>query len=113
MPHCHHNALREVQVDLHSWGKSHRSPSVGDISPESHHVRGDARFRFNHYNMPESLSAFWRIVSLTAANTNRMLVVSVACVKLNIVSHDLELKQGGQSGGLTEGIGSNERDSPG
>lgn len=34
------------------------------------------------YNMPESLRAFWRIVSLTAAKTSRMLDVSVACVRL-------------------------------
>ena len=32
--------------------------------------------------MPESLSAFCSIVSFTAANTNRMFDVSVACVKL-------------------------------
>lgn len=36
--------------------------------------------------MPESLSAFWRMVSLTAANTSRILEVSVACVRLGIVS---------------------------
>jgi len=33
------------------------------------------------YRIPESRSAFCRIVSFTAANTNRMLLVSVACVK--------------------------------
>jgi hypothetical protein len=32
--------------------------------------------------MPESLSAFCSIVSLTAANTSRMFDVSVACVRL-------------------------------
>lgn len=32
--------------------------------------------------MPESLRAFCRMVSLTAANTNRMFVVSVAWVRL-------------------------------
>lgn len=31
--------------------------------------------------MPESFSAFWRIVSSTAADTSRMFDVSVACVK--------------------------------
>lgn len=36
--------------------------------------------------MPESLSALFRIVSFTAAKTRRMLEVSVACVKLGIVS---------------------------
>lgn len=34
------------------------------------------------YNIPESFKAFWRMVSFTAANTRRMLLVSVACVKL-------------------------------
>lgn len=34
------------------------------------------------YRIPESLSAFCRIVSLTAAKTRRILLVSVACVKL-------------------------------
>ena len=38
------------------------------------------------HKMPESLSAFCRIVSLTAANTSRIFVVSVACVKLRTVS---------------------------
>lgn len=36
--------------------------------------------------IPESFSAFCRIVSLTAANTRRMLEVSVACVRLRNVS---------------------------
>ena len=35
------------------------------------------------YRIPESLSAFCRIVSLTAAKTRRILLVSVACVKLD------------------------------
>lgn len=34
------------------------------------------------HKMPESLSAFCRIVSLTAAKTSRMFDVSVACVRL-------------------------------
>ena len=33
--------------------------------------------------MPESFSAFCSIVSFTAANTSRILLVSVACVKLS------------------------------
>jgi hypothetical protein len=41
---------------------------------------------WHDHNMPESLSAFCRIVSLTAAKTSRMFDVSVACVKLEIVS---------------------------
>jgi hypothetical protein len=34
------------------------------------------------YKMPESFKAFCNMVSLMAANTSRMLDVSVACVKL-------------------------------
>ena len=34
------------------------------------------------HNIPESASALWRMVSFTAANTSRMLDVSVACVRL-------------------------------
>jgi hypothetical protein len=34
------------------------------------------------HKMPESFKAFCNIVSLTAANTRRIFVVSVACVKL-------------------------------
>ena len=44
------------------------------------------------YRIPESASALWRIVSLTAANTRRMFEVSVACVRLaqrRDVSHGL------------------------
>ena len=38
------------------------------------------------YRTPASRRAFWRIVSLTAAKTRRMLLVSVACVKLLLVT---------------------------
>jgi hypothetical protein len=38
------------------------------------------------HNMPESLSAFCKIVSFTAAKTSRIFDVSVACVKLYVVS---------------------------
>lgn len=34
------------------------------------------------YRIPESLRAFWRMVSFTAAKTSRMLEVSVAWVRL-------------------------------
>jgi len=44
-----------------------------------------SRGSVNH-NMPESFKAFCRIVSFTAAKTSRMFVVSVACVKLQMVS---------------------------
>ena len=39
----------------------------------------------NYYRIPESLRAFCRIVSLTAAKTRRIFVVSVACVRLKIL----------------------------
>lgn len=42
------------------------------------------------HKMPESLSALLRIVSLTAANTNRMLDVSVAWVRLRADRLDLD-----------------------
>lgn len=35
------------------------------------------------YKMPESFNAFCKMVSLIAANTSRILEVSVACVKLD------------------------------
>lgn len=38
---------------------------------------------WTNHNMPESLSAFCSIVSLTAANTSRIFDVSVACVRLS------------------------------
>ncbi len=38
------------------------------------------------HNIPESLSAFWRIVSFTAAKTSRMFEVSVACVRLQMLA---------------------------
>lgn len=37
---------------------------------------------FRAHKIPESLRAFWRIVSFTAANTSRIFDVSVACVRL-------------------------------
>jgi hypothetical protein len=36
----------------------------------------------DHHKIPESFSAFWRIVSFTAAKTRRIFDVSVACVRL-------------------------------
>jgi hypothetical protein len=38
------------------------------------------------YRIPESLSAFCNIVSLTAAKTSRIFDVSVACVRLRGIS---------------------------
>ena len=35
-----------------------------------------------YHSIPESFNAFCSIVSFTAANTSRMLLVSVACVRL-------------------------------
>lgn len=42
------------------------------------------RMRGAIHNIPESASALWRIVSLTAAKTRRIFDVSVACVRLSI-----------------------------
>ena len=39
--------------------------------------------------MPESLRAFWRMVSLTAAKTSRIFDVSVACVRLGMINIEL------------------------
>ena len=42
---------------------------------------------FGHHKIPEAFKAFCIIVSFTAANTSRIFVVSVACVRL----HDTKL----------------------
>jgi len=57
--------------------------------------------RGSNYRIPESLSAFCNIVSLTAAKTSRMFVVSVACVRLVLYQHSLSVSE---DWGLTEGI---------
>ena len=49
---------------------------VGEMSRMGGGLRG--------YRTPASLRAFCRIVSFTAAKTRRILLVSVACVKLQI-----------------------------
>lgn len=54
------------------------------------------------YKIPESLSAFESIVSLTAANTSRIFVVSVACVKLK--GNYISKSQIGDRRYRTEGI---------
>lgn len=41
-----------------------------------------AKVSVRYYRIPESLSALLRMVSFTAAKTNRMFDVSVACVRL-------------------------------
>ena len=52
-----------------------------------------ARGLIRCYSTPASRRAFWRIVSLTAAKTRRMLLVSVACVKLgNLLEKSREEK---------------------
>jgi hypothetical protein len=61
-------------VDLMVWAILH-----GDIPP--------------NYKIPESLRAFCRIVSLTAANTRRIFDVSVACVKLQWLEGRLTNKE--------------------
>jgi len=59
------------------------------LGESNHNMRGysvDSRKwavrQWMSYNMPESLSALCKIVSLTAANTRRIFEVSVACVRL-------------------------------
>jgi hypothetical protein len=39
--------------------------------------------------IPESLRAFWSIVSLTAANTSRIFEVSVAWVRLQVLALEM------------------------
>ena len=46
-------------------------------------VKGDADIEGCAHKMPESASALWSMVSLTAAKTSRMFDVSVACVRLS------------------------------
>jgi hypothetical protein len=46
------------------------------------YARKKTKKTYIHHRMPESLRAFWRMVSLTAAKTRRILVVSVAWVRL-------------------------------
>ena len=60
---------------------------------------------YGDHNIPESLRAFCKIVSFTAAKTSRTLVVSVACVRLQsrLVDPSSYLLSCNR---LTEGIGS-------
>ena len=60
-----------------------------------------------NHKMPDSMRAFCRMVSFTAANTNRILEVSVACVKLQFVS--VRQTQYSINGLHTVGIDSDER----
>lgn len=61
--------------------KSHQSGEV-DLRPmnvvEKVEIEDMARSNIFFHRMPESFNAFCRMVSLTAANTKRMFVVSVA-----------------------------------
>lgn len=59
--------------------------------------------------MPESLRAFWRMVSLTAAKTRRMFEVSVACVRLVVVISERPYFPAPLAR-LTEGTGSDALD---
>ena len=70
--------------------------------PYAERTRKDILCGVENHSMPESLSAFCSIVSLTAANTSRMLDVSVAWVRLN----GLAVVDGSRHVVLTEGIGS-------
>jgi hypothetical protein len=62
-----HETMRRSQVQTYKEQWDNKTRTAGD---------GRA------HNIPESFSAFCNIVSLTAANTSRILVVSVACVRL-------------------------------
>jgi hypothetical protein len=62
------------------------------------------------YRMPESFNAFCNIVSFTAAKTNRIFEVSVACVRLRTVSMESNSLWRGM---LTEGINLDVLDSLG
>lgn len=68
----------------------------------------------DNHSMPESLSAFCSIVSLTAAKTSRIFEVSVACVRLGdgLGTREKKSKESGQAI-LTEDRGSGVRGSPG
>lgn len=56
--------------------------AIGDIPGER--VPQSKKRRHGHgYSIPESFNAFCSIVSFTAAKTRRILLVSVACVKLH------------------------------
>lgn len=65
-----------------------RDPSLhrGTNSNGSVHIKHCWSLRISidrrDYNIPESLSAFCKMVSFTAAKTSRMFEVSVACVRL-------------------------------
>lgn len=63
------------------------------------------------YKIPESIKAFCKMVSLTAAKTNRMLVVSVAWVRLEATVRDKMSVE--KKWAPTVGINSNVLDSPG
>lgn len=54
--------------------------AVEESDPGSRRVEGSKRMRKNH-RIPLSFNAFCNIVSFTAANTSRIFVVSVACVR--------------------------------
>lgn len=55
-----------------------------------------------YYRIPESLSALLRMVSFTAAKTNRMFDVSVACVRLGDRCQHLDDGIYAQTARLTE-----------
>ena len=75
----------------------------GNRETESRRWRGDHR-------MPESFRAFCRMVSLTAAKTRRMLVVSVAWVRLEKRQVRYARRNREGPGKLTAGRGSDVLD---
>lgn len=63
-----------------------------------------------YYRIPESLSALLRMVSFTAAKTNRMFDVSVACVRLGDHCQHMDDGRSTPDAILTEGKDSNVLD---
>lgn len=71
----------------YTFRKSNNSgPNDAAYAQEDVQSCGPAGLGTHAHNIPESVRALCRIVFLTAAKTNRMLEVSVACVRLRWVS---------------------------
>ena len=79
---CERSARARQRTVCDSSGRR----SETDTHPCKKDTQHTAR-RARGYRIPESLSAFCNIVSFTAANTSRILLVSVACVKLSPPHH--------------------------
>jgi len=69
-------AIDSEQYLAHNGTREEGGKGKGKGTRKENEVRKN-----QNYRMPESFNAFCRIVSFTAANTKRMFVVSVACVR--------------------------------